>query len=60
MIADPVSPLIGAAVSAAVQGEDWYEPTAACQSALYRLHSPGVDAERQESHERHAQLVGVR
>ncbi|MFF6931656.1 class I SAM-dependent methyltransferase [Streptomyces californicus] len=60
MIADPVSPLIGAAVSAAVQGEDWYEPTAAYQAALYRLHRPGADAERQESHERHAQLVGVR
>lgn len=37
MIVDAVSPFMGAAVSAAVQGEDWYEPTADYQARLYRL-----------------------
>jgi hypothetical protein len=40
MIADAVSPFMGAAVSAAVQGEDWYEPTADYQARLYRLDVP--------------------
>jgi hypothetical protein len=35
--ADAVSPFMGAAVSAAVQGEDWYEPTANYQAELYQL-----------------------
>ncbi|MFE1075132.1 DNA cytosine methyltransferase [Streptomyces sp. NPDC058783] len=43
MIADPVSPFIGAAVSAAVQGEDWYEPTATYQATLYRLDEQDAD-----------------
>lgn len=43
MIADPVSPFIGAAVSAAVQGEDWYEPVATYQATLYRLDEQAVD-----------------
>jgi hypothetical protein len=37
MIADGVSVFNGAAFSAAVQGDDWYEPTAAYQAKLYRL-----------------------
>ncbi|MFJ6889908.1 hypothetical protein ACIQRC_34385 [Streptomyces californicus] len=37
MIADPVSPFQAAAISSAVQGEDWYEPTARYQAKLYRL-----------------------
>ncbi|PJE97097.1 hypothetical protein CUT44_14015 [Streptomyces carminius] len=41
MIADAVSPFMGAAVSSAVQGEDWYRPVAAYQAALYRLDTPG-------------------
>ncbi|MET8661388.1 DNA cytosine methyltransferase [Streptomyces griseus] len=40
MIADAVSLFVGAAISAAVQGEDWYEPTAAHQATLYRLPVP--------------------
>ncbi|UQI49800.1 hypothetical protein M1P56_35960 (plasmid) [Streptomyces sp. HU2014] len=43
MIADPVSPLIGAAVSAAVQGEDWYHPAATYQAEVYRLDAPNPD-----------------
>ncbi|MET9403952.1 hypothetical protein [Kitasatospora sp. NPDC002965] len=45
MEADAVSPFMGAAVSAAVQGTDWYEPTARYQTALYRLEGshPGLD-----------------
>ncbi|MGW3154582.1 hypothetical protein [Streptomyces sp. NPDC001089] len=38
-IADAVSPFMGAAVSAAVQGKDWYEPATGYQAALYRLHA---------------------
>ncbi|MEU2380311.1 hypothetical protein [Streptomyces misionensis] len=38
MIADPVSPFMGAAISAAVQGKDWYKPVSGYQAALYRLH----------------------
>ncbi|MGC9478835.1 DNA cytosine methyltransferase [Streptomyces sp. WG4] len=45
MIADPVSPFIGAAVSAAVQGEDWYEPTATYQATLYRLDEQTADTD---------------
>ncbi|MGA5579445.1 hypothetical protein ACPCK9_32170 [Streptomyces koyangensis] len=37
MIADPVSPFVGAAISAAVQGEDWYKPVSNYQTELYRL-----------------------
>ncbi|MEU6946591.1 DNA cytosine methyltransferase [Streptomyces sp. NPDC046316] len=37
MIADAVSPFMGAAVSAAVQGQDWYEPVTAYQATTYRL-----------------------
>ncbi|MGW3415624.1 hypothetical protein [Streptomyces sp. NPDC000888] len=50
MIADAVSPLMGAAISAAVQGEDWYEPVTGYQAAVYQLHAateptvrPGVE-----------------
>ncbi|MFZ4248172.1 hypothetical protein ACOZDF_23200 [Streptomyces griseoincarnatus] len=39
MIADPVSPFMGAAISAAVQGEDWYKPVSSYQAALSRLHN---------------------
>jgi len=46
MIADPVSPFMGAAVSAAVQGEDWYKPVATYQAALYRLKDPSADTGR--------------
>ncbi|MET9016944.1 hypothetical protein ABZX74_39710 [Streptomyces olivaceoviridis] len=38
MIADAVSPFMGAAISAAVQGEDWYKPVSGYQATLYRLH----------------------
>ncbi|MGA5182899.1 hypothetical protein ACPCBF_24490 [Streptomyces pseudogriseolus] len=38
MIADAVSPFMGAAISAAVQGEDWYKPVSDYQASLYRLH----------------------
>ncbi|MGV9277726.1 hypothetical protein [Streptomyces griseosporeus] len=38
MIADAVSVFAGAAVSAAVQGADWYEPVSAYQATLYRLN----------------------
>lgn len=38
MIADAVSPFMGAAISAAVQGEDWCKPVSSYQAALYRLH----------------------
>ncbi|MFD4865276.1 hypothetical protein [Streptomyces sp. NPDC058412] len=41
MIADAVSVFNGAAFSAAVQGVDWYEPTAAYQAKLYRLDVQG-------------------
>lgn len=37
MLADAVSPFMGAAISAAVQGEDWYRPAGDYQAALYRL-----------------------
>ena len=40
MIADGVSRFMGAVVSAAVQGEDWYEPVADYQATLYRLGIP--------------------
>lgn len=40
MIADAVSPFMGAAVSAAVQGEDWYEPVTDYQATLYGLDVP--------------------
>ncbi|MFJ8785705.1 hypothetical protein [Streptomyces sp. NPDC102476] len=40
MIADAVSKFVGAAVSAAVQGEDWYEPVADYQATLYQLDVP--------------------
>ncbi|MFD9484124.1 hypothetical protein ACFWBX_08980 [Streptomyces sp. NPDC059991] len=40
MIADAVSPFIGAAVSSAVQGRDWYQPTATYQAALFHLDVP--------------------
>ncbi|WP_205526057.1 hypothetical protein [Streptomyces sp. S1D4-20] len=43
MIADAVSLFMGAAVSAAVQGEDWYEPAADYQAKLYRLDVPPQD-----------------
>jgi site-specific DNA-cytosine methylase len=42
MIADAVSPFMGAAISAAVQGEDWYRPVASYQATLYRLHQQAV------------------
>ncbi|MFB7896072.1 DNA cytosine methyltransferase [Streptomyces xiamenensis] len=40
MIADAVSPFVGAAISAAVQGEDWYAPASAYQAELYELADP--------------------
>ncbi|MFI9311210.1 hypothetical protein [Streptomyces triculaminicus] len=40
MIADAVSPFMGAAVSSAVQGEDWYQPVATYQAEVYRLDAP--------------------
>ncbi|WP_152626628.1 hypothetical protein [Streptacidiphilus carbonis] len=43
MIADPVSPFMGAAVSAAVQGEDWYQPTVTYQATLYQLDAAHPD-----------------
>ncbi|GAB2718107.1 DNA cytosine methyltransferase [Kitasatospora kifunensis] len=53
LTADPVSPFIGAAISAAVQGRDWYDPTAAYQAELYRLDTttpaaaePAIPAQR--------------
>ncbi|MFF4902610.1 DNA cytosine methyltransferase [Streptomyces sp. NPDC001068] len=42
MIADPVSPFVSAAVSAAVQGTDWYEPTIAYQAKVYQLPTTPV------------------
>lgn len=41
MIADAASPFMGAPISAAVQGTDWYEPVAAYQAATYRLGTRG-------------------
>ncbi len=38
LIADTVSPFMGATVSAAVQGKDWYEPVTAYHKALYQPH----------------------
>ncbi|MFI0901896.1 hypothetical protein [Streptomyces sp. NPDC020983] len=40
--ADACSPFNAAAISAAVQGRDWYEPTAAYQAALYGLSTEPV------------------
>lgn len=48
MIADAVSPFMGAAISAAVQGEDWYRPVSVYQAALYR---PRQQAEPTGRHE---------
>ncbi|MFD6334897.1 hypothetical protein ACFWGI_35715 [Streptomyces niveus] len=39
MIADAVSPFMGAAISAAVQGEDWYDPVTDYQTSLYLLQT---------------------
>ncbi|WP_327286657.1 DNA cytosine methyltransferase [Streptomyces sp. NBC_01205] len=44
MMADAVSPFVGAAISAAVQGKDWYEPTATYQAKTYRLGAHGRKA----------------
>ncbi|MFG2847433.1 DNA cytosine methyltransferase [Kitasatospora sp. NPDC048296] len=43
MEADAVSPFMGAAISAAVQGEDWYQPTSDYQRALYGLGTPNLE-----------------
>lgn len=48
MIADAVSPFMGAAISAAVQGEDWYEPVSGYQVALYRLRQQAEPTGRHE------------
>ncbi|MEE1737085.1 DNA cytosine methyltransferase [Streptomyces sp. BE147] len=42
LIASAISPFNGAVVAAAVQGEDWYEPAANYQRALYRLDTPAT------------------
>ncbi|GAA5216976.1 hypothetical protein [Streptomyces thinghirensis] len=51
MIADAVSPFMGAAISAAVQGEDWYKPVSSYQAALYRLHRKAETNGRPEAEE---------